>query len=262
MLLGFVVEASGCAQPRVTPASAQVEAPVNAGRGVEVLGDDMQPIPIQSLFAETTIIAFWASYCSACASELPAVKGLMDLYRDDPSVAVLLVSADSVEGHDRARALVAEVPELKSYLVTEQRDLFPLMPKRPTGVRVVSLPMSLIIDATGTWHYRYGGGTHEGYIEAHRELVGAAQSGRLVAATDPPPKSVAIEVRPDPDTGGYRLSVVRAPDDNQVVAEELLGVMENMLGYSAEALDEAKPQVERGLQGGQAEFAFGPPESH
>jgi hypothetical protein len=190
-------------------------------------------------------------------NEASSSRTLAEEYRHDPSVAVIVISADSHQHHERARAVLADIaPDLASYYVVRESDIYPLLPRRPSGTPVVSLPMTLVIDAKGTWHYTYGGaGTDEHYVAEHRKLVDAAQTGTLEEATDPPPKTVAIEIRPSGGTG-YQFKVVRAPKDTSKIVEALLGVMKDALGYPEQSLESARIEIERGLLAGRIEFAF------
>ena len=77
--------------------------------GLDVLGPQGTPIPLASLRgARGTVVAFWASYCTPCVKELPALQRLAPAlsrqgvalllvdYREDASTAASFLRAHDV----------------------------------------------------------------------------------------------------------------------------------------------------------------------
>lgn len=261
VLLGLAIVALGCRrQDKAPPQPPVVEATPAASIGVSVLDSDGNTTSIDALRAETTVIVLWASYCPTCKRELPAVHRLAELYRDDPDVAIIVLSTDSQEQHARARAmLAATTPQLESFYVARERDMYPLAPRRPDGTPVLSLPMTLVIDANDTWHYTYGGGTTEdGFVAKHRTLIEESRNGTLVAATKPPPRSVMIQIENEGER--FRFTILRAPEDETEIIKQLFATMHDVYGYSQESLDAIRPVIEQGLQRDEVEFVFDRPQ--
>lgn len=92
------------------------------------------------------ILDFWATWCGPCLAELPYFQELVNLYKNDPSVAFLTISQD--QSKDVARKFI----EQKGYT-------FPVI--FDTGIgqlfEVEGIPLLIVIDKEGNIRYKHFG---------------------------------------------------------------------------------------------------------
>ena len=92
------------------------------------------------------ILDFWATWCGPCLAELPYFQELVNLYKNDPSVAFLTIS------QDRSKDVIRKFLEQKGYT-------FPVI--FDTGIgqlfEVEGIPLLIVIDQAGKIRYRHFG---------------------------------------------------------------------------------------------------------
>ena len=92
------------------------------------------------------ILDFWATWCGPCLAELPYFQELVNLHKNDPSVAFLTIS------QDRSKDVVRKFLEQKGYT-------FPVI--FDTGIgqlfEVEGIPLLIVIDQEGKIRYRHFG---------------------------------------------------------------------------------------------------------
>ena len=92
------------------------------------------------------ILDFWATWCGPCLAELPYFQELVNLYKNDPSVAFLTIS------QDRSKDVVRKFLEQKGYT-------FPVI--FDTGIgqlfEVEGIPLLIVIDKEGNIRYKHFG---------------------------------------------------------------------------------------------------------
>ena len=92
------------------------------------------------------ILDFWATWCGPCLAELPYFQELVNLYKNDPSVAFLTIS------QDRSKDVARKFIEQKGYT-------FPVI--FDTGIgqlfEVEGIPLLIVIDKEGNIRYKHFG---------------------------------------------------------------------------------------------------------
>ena len=92
------------------------------------------------------ILDFWATWCGPCLAELPYFQELVNLHKNDPSVAFLTIS------QDRSKDVVRKFLEQKGYT-------FPVI--FDTGIgqlfEVEGIPLLIVIDKEGNIRYKHFG---------------------------------------------------------------------------------------------------------
>lgn len=64
---------------------------------------------LRPLMRDVTVVAFWATWCPPCRAELPKVEALHQKYKNDPHVAVVVVTVDRAGKSDEAKAVAAKL---------------------------------------------------------------------------------------------------------------------------------------------------------
>ena len=92
------------------------------------------------------ILDFWATWCGPCLAELPYFQELVNLYKNDPSVAFLTIS------QDRSKDVARKFIEQKGYT-------FPVI--FDTGIgqlfEIEGIPVLIVIDQEGNIRYKHFG---------------------------------------------------------------------------------------------------------
>ncbi|MYK52649.1 MAG: TlpA family protein disulfide reductase [Gemmatimonadetes bacterium] len=92
------------------------------------------------------MLDFWATWCGPCLAELPYFQELVNLYKNDPSVAFLTIS------QDRSKDVARKFIEQKGYT-------FPVI--FDTGIgqlfEVEGIPLLIVIDKEGKIRYKHFG---------------------------------------------------------------------------------------------------------
>ena len=92
------------------------------------------------------ILDFWATWCGPCLAELPYFQELVNLYKDEPSVAFLTIS------QDRSKDVVRKFIKKKDYT-------FPVIFDTGMGqlFEIEGIPVLIVIDTEGKIRYRHFG---------------------------------------------------------------------------------------------------------
>ncbi|MCE2435790.1 MAG: redoxin domain-containing protein [Candidatus Latescibacteria bacterium] len=92
------------------------------------------------------ILDFWATWCGPCLAELPYFQELVNLYKNDPSVAFLTIS------QDRSKDIVRKFIEKEGYT-------FPVIFDTGMGqlFEIEGIPVLIVIDQEGNIRYRHFG---------------------------------------------------------------------------------------------------------
>ena len=92
------------------------------------------------------ILDFWATWCGPCLAELPYFQELVNLYKDEPSVAFLTIS------QDRSKDVVRKFMKKKGYT-------FPVIFDTGMGqlFEIEGIPVLIVIDKEGNIRYKHFG---------------------------------------------------------------------------------------------------------
>ena len=124
---------------------------------LQVTSIEGQSLKLSDLKGRIIIINFWASWCIPCRQEMPRLKTLFEKFRTQ-GLDIVAISVD--QEPDKARAFAAD-NSLNFFI-----SIDPGLGKKIAGD---SIPVSLIIDRTGTLRYRKLG--YEEGDEREIELV-------------------------------------------------------------------------------------------
>jgi peroxiredoxin len=123
--------------PIVRAERARVGRPAPAF-SIQTLGD-AQPFTIEALRGNTVLINFWASWCTPCIEETPALVAAFNEI-DDPGVRFIGIGVQ-----DSADKLTAFAAEYKlSYPIAQDTD-----GRIADAYGVVGLPMTVLVDREG-----------------------------------------------------------------------------------------------------------------
>ena len=107
---------------------------------------DGKKVSLSDYQGKVLILDFWATWCGPCLAELPYFQELVNLYKNDPSVAFLTIS------QDRSKDVVRKFIEQKGYT-------FPVI--FDTGIgqlfEIEGIPVLIVIDQEGKIRYRHFG---------------------------------------------------------------------------------------------------------
>jgi peroxiredoxin len=104
-------------------------------------------VSITSLQTDVTVIDFWGTFCPPCLDELPSLQALHDAVA--PRVAVLAVSVDAPESHDRIRAVAAAKKLTLPLLHDVDHALLGRYFKRMAATGNISVPQLVVVDRRG-----------------------------------------------------------------------------------------------------------------
>ena len=102
---------------------------------------DGRVIQLSDLRGRPVFINFWASWCFACVTEMPAIQKLADAYGEQ----VVVLGINAGEPADRARAFAANQAVRYPLLLDPEAEV-----TRAYGVR--PMPTSFFVDADGVVH--------------------------------------------------------------------------------------------------------------
>lgn len=107
---------------------------------------DGKKVSLSDYQGKVLILDFWATWCGPCLAELPYFQELVNLYKNEPSVAFLTIS------QDRSKDVARKFIEQKGYT-------FPVI--FDTGIsqlfEVEGIPLLIVIDKEGNIRYRHFG---------------------------------------------------------------------------------------------------------
>ena len=107
---------------------------------------DGKKVSLSDYQGKVLILDFWATWCGPCLAELPYFQELVNLYKNDPSVAFLTIS------QDQSKDVVRKFIEQKGYT-------FPVI--FDTGIgqlfEVEGIPLLIVIDKEGNIRYKHFG---------------------------------------------------------------------------------------------------------
>lgn len=111
---------------------------------------DVTPQSLRSVIArnkgKVVLVNFWATWCSPCVAELPALAQLAKNSKRD--VVVLLVSADESSAKGQAQRVLAQRGHRSTYRIAG--DLLPFFDKfDPAYKGAIALPISYVYDKQG-----------------------------------------------------------------------------------------------------------------
>lgn len=100
-----------------------------------------ETIRLADLRGQAVILNFWASWCSPCRTEMPALERAYQQYQSQ-KIIVLAVNATQQDDLERVRAFVADLKLTFPILLDELGETMRLY-------RVTALPTTFFIDAEG-----------------------------------------------------------------------------------------------------------------
>ena len=118
---------------------------------------DSSTIHLAALRGHPLIIVFWATWCTSCKQEFPALADLFKAHRDD---GLLLLAVSS--GGER----VAKVRRFSEQLALPYPVLLDHKQKTAESYAAFGLPLTVFVDAAGLIRYRVQGPTTSGQLEA------------------------------------------------------------------------------------------------
>lgn len=133
---------------------------------LQVTSIEGQSLKLSDLKGRIIIVNFWASWCTPCRQEMPRLKTLFEKFRTQ-GLDIVAISVD--QEPDKARAFAAD-NSLNFFI-----SIDPGLGKKIAGD---SIPVSLVIDRTGTLRYRklgYEEGDEREIELVITELLNAAQ---------------------------------------------------------------------------------------
>jgi thiol-disulfide isomerase/thioredoxin len=120
--------------PRLGVVAPDITAPTLSAR----------PFSLEAHRGRVVFLDFWATWCPACRTGLPAVQALHERYANDERVYIATVNTDHGPGR---------VPAVKAFMGRRNYD-FPVLlegPHKEISLRYIvrSIPTTVIIDAEG-----------------------------------------------------------------------------------------------------------------
>jgi thiol-disulfide isomerase/thioredoxin len=91
------------------------------------------------------VVDLWATWCGGCVQEMPTLAKLQSAYRG--RILVVPISMDLPKDREKARAFMAQIPQLPFYQNTT--DHWPPAITTALVPRIVSFPDALIYDRNG-----------------------------------------------------------------------------------------------------------------
>ncbi|MGO8699804.1 MAG: redoxin domain-containing protein [Limisphaerales bacterium] len=134
--------------------------PVYAGQFV-LPGLDGKPVRLSDFHGKTVLINFWATWCTACISELPALIALQKNHHDP--LAILGVSLDFVPDEDNRDAAAApeDIRRKVARTIAARGVNYPVLLDKDNEVGARfnggELPTTVIIDSEGRVRRRFVG---------------------------------------------------------------------------------------------------------
>lgn len=160
LALFLLLSSTAWAAPEMIPIDA-VDVIGRTAPTVRLSTLDGQDFDLERYRGKPVVLAFWASWCTPCRKELPALDA-MSKRRDD--VHVFAVNVDRIRGKAERflRAVPLDMPVVwdNESLVMGQLD-------------VTSMPTTFVVDAQGTLKWRKSGfSTEKGLSELEQVLDG------------------------------------------------------------------------------------------
>lgn len=103
---------------------------------------------------KTIILEFWATWCPPCIDALPVFQNIMEAYRNDTSIVVLLVDTREHSPNSMTEATVREFLQRLNVAVPVYLDRTGEIAKR---LQVHPIPTRIVINKLGQIQYRYSG---------------------------------------------------------------------------------------------------------
>jgi len=154
---------SACVPPPSVSSAATVTATTTfeptptLGAEVELEVKDLQgqPVRLSDYRGKTTLITFWASWCTVCRDVMPDLEAFYRLHQDDGFV---LIGVNAGEGPQEAAQYIAE----QGFTFISWSD-----PAGNAMIRIGArgLPFSILVNAEGRRLAAWYGGVTEEFLE-------------------------------------------------------------------------------------------------
>ena len=179
-----------------TPAGAGDASPgIHTGdlaRDFEALNLDDTRVRLSDLRGQPLVINFWATWCTSCLAEMPALER-QRLERENDGLQIVAVNVG--DDRDNARAFIEQL-ELFDFIIALDPDL---TVTDVYGVR--GLPHSLFVDSAGVIQAEYRGElddeTLQRYVQAAIEGAPGAEPERRLRIVTTVPRTHVLDVRVD-----------------------------------------------------------------
>ncbi len=99
---------------------------------------DEKALRLKEFRGKTVFINFWATWCPPCVAEMPSIQKLYNAYRNDESVAFVMISSEE-------REKLLQFMQDKDYDFPVYQNLF----KVPASLTVEQLPTTYVIAPDG-----------------------------------------------------------------------------------------------------------------
>lgn len=165
VLLGLIagIAPSACREAKHTAPTGPPE--VAPAFELPMLGADTR-VELASLAGKTVVIDFWATWCTPCEFQVPALNAFRDAHRSEPDVALFGISVDTA-GPDVVAAWASEKGVRYPILVQGEDVAY--------DYAVEGFPTVVVIRPDGTIDSRHAGLIQERKLEETLKRIRAEQ---------------------------------------------------------------------------------------
>jgi len=170
LFLSFFITSAFASDARM-PAIAKADTDVNIPAPNFSLKDlNGKTVSLADYKGKTLVIDFWATWCVPCRESFPAVKMVMDKYKNDPDVKFLFI--------DTREKVEDFVPLIKKFLADNQYPFYVVLDEKGTDGKMdktylkyvmPGIPTKYIIDKNGIIRFK-----HVGFVPGQKPEGAAA----------------------------------------------------------------------------------------
>ena len=139
----------------ISAVSFAFDQPVTNKRLPNITIADLQgkPVNIQEFAAggQTTILSFWATWCSPCKRELDAISELYPVWTSEYNTKLVAITIDNARALTQVKPLIQEKGWEFDVLVDSKQEL-------QQALNFQAIPQTFVVDKDGNIVYQ-----HEGY---------------------------------------------------------------------------------------------------
>ena len=102
---------------------------------------------LSKLKPRTVFVNYWATWCPPCMAEMPAINKLYKQFKDDPTVAFIMVDVDN------------DLPKAKAFMQKHGYDLpvYSSLTKVPDTLMDGTIPTTMVFGRDGSLVYKHAG---------------------------------------------------------------------------------------------------------